>query len=132
MTKKERQVKNNVARCISDDNFLFAAASSLFEAQTFDEQQDKQTRWRNLRGFNVVHSEAYTELIRDAIERGYLTSEEATSLRKIDYMGFPFMACYWRQLSQLPEYSDTLEKLSAPRLPPTKVINPTVTNTESA
>ena len=78
-----------------DDKFLYQCLITLYNFQTYDEQQFGMTNINNKRGFNAVDSEILTSFSKQLLTRGYLTDNQRRVLK-----------------NKLPKYCGQLESIT--------------------
>lgn len=92
----------------TNDKAVIRALVLLKERQTFDEQQDETTRYRNGRGFRPCHAKRGVSMAKFFEERGFLTPKQIAYWRVKDVTGTSRLGIYWGQLQE-----EAIKKASA-------------------
>lgn len=82
----------------TNNNAVGRALMVLNARQTFDEQQSKDTRYRNGRGFKPCHARCGTSMAEFYQNRGFLTTKQIVYWRAKDRRGTSRIGCYAGQL----------------------------------
>lgn len=94
--------KEDITHLLStNDKAVGRALVRLTERQTFDEQEAKDSRYKNNRGFRPCHARVGVEMAEFFTKRGYLTEKQARYWRVRDKSGTMRIAIYANQLLKI-------------------------------
>ena len=85
----------------NNDKAVSRALIRLAERQTADEQEDRNTKYRNGRGFRPCHARVGVEMAEFFQKRGYLTEKQVRYWRVTDRKGNMRIGIYAGQLLKL-------------------------------
>lgn len=95
-----------------NDTAIARALVVLNERQTQDEQNSKDTRDHNGRGFRPCDAFMGTSLANFYTAKGFLTPKQLNYFKKKNAKGKMRIACYARQLVEIAEEKARLKKIN--------------------
>jgi hypothetical protein len=96
------------ARIAADDDFVKECLVVMYNRQTTDEQETKDTKYRNRRGFMSSHAVRGTDLANKVLGGEWLNPEELDLAREIVKSYTKQLASHFRQesLAERPELAE--------------------------
>jgi hypothetical protein len=85
----------------TNDKAIARALMALREKQTYDEQVQKDTKYRNYQGFRPCHARMGTEMAEFYMANGYLTPRQVAFWRARTKDGKMRIAIYAGQLAKI-------------------------------
>jgi hypothetical protein len=100
--------KEKIVRLLeTNDKAVARALVRLNERQTFDEQDHKDTKYRNGKGFRPAHARMGTSMAEFFTRNGYLSPKQVNYWRMLDKKGNMRIGIYANQLLEIMEEGKT-------------------------